>query len=80
MANLYNEEIQRIYIDIESGDLPDFSAKAEEATLVGRRMYDLISSVFLWRYLFTTGTWMAFLHGLTGQVAMTVVLTVEGQV
>lgn len=47
MANLYNEEIQKIYIDIESGDLPDFSAKAEEATLVGRRMYDLISSVFL---------------------------------
>lgn len=31
MANLYNEEIQRIYIDIESGDLPDFSAKADEA-------------------------------------------------
>lgn len=31
MANLYNEEIQKIYIDIESGDLPDFSAKAEEA-------------------------------------------------
>lgn len=47
MANLYNEEIQRIYIDIESGELPDFSAKAEEATLVGRRMYDLIYSVFL---------------------------------
>lgn len=38
MANLYNEEIQKIYIDIESGDLPDLSAKAEEAA---KRLWEL---------------------------------------
>lgn len=31
MAKLLNEEIQKIYVEIESGDLPDFSKKAADA-------------------------------------------------
>lgn len=38
MANLYNEEIQKILIEVESGDLPDFSAKAAAAA---KEMSDL---------------------------------------
>lgn len=79
MANLYNEEIQKIYIDIESGDLPDISAKAEESTAVERRMYEPIYNKFIWGYLFT-GTYMALLRGLTGRVSMTVIRAVEGKV